>query len=212
MTPTLRHLPFALILSVLIGGCASGPKITSLPAEAEPVDAPYTNVLVVSLFKSVKTRKRFENEVVSQLSARGVEATAMTSVQSSGDTLDRDAVLRQVQRLGADAVLVTQLLSLDSNLKEKKQSPFGGYKFRTTPYHNVYGVETVIYDKLPLTEMVYDAAVRTDLYAASSKKTVWSMGSERHVEYDAEQPVNYINVIDEAQVVVRRLAKKKLIN
>lgn len=211
MATMLRRVSLSLVLVLFLGACATGSKITKLQAEAEPVDAPYNNVLVVSLFKTVDVRKRFERALVGQLEARGVKATAMTALVSASDDVNRDAVIKQVERTGADAVIVTRLVSVEPSVKEKKESPFASYKFHSTGYAGVYEVDQTEYSKLGMMEIVYDLATRTDLYSTSSQKMVWSIGAERKVEHNVDDPWDHDVVANEAKAIVSQLTTGRLI-
>ena len=65
-------------VAVLLAACA-GPQVTRTQPLDRSADAPYSNVLVVSMFKSFDMRRIFEREIVEQLEARGVKAVASTS-------------------------------------------------------------------------------------------------------------------------------------
>ncbi len=81
---------------------------------SESADIPYQNVLVIALFSSFDVRKKFEKEVVKQLSELGIAASRSTSMMDTKTPMARQSYLPMVGRVDADAVLVTQVGSLES--------------------------------------------------------------------------------------------------
>jgi uncharacterized lipoprotein YmbA len=48
-------------LAIALSACASGPQITTVQELQQSADAPYDNILVVSLFESFDTRRYLEH-------------------------------------------------------------------------------------------------------------------------------------------------------
>ncbi|MEX2123464.1 MAG: hypothetical protein WD795_06195 [Woeseia sp.] len=199
------------LLAMLLGACSSGPNITRLQPVAEPADAPYENILVVSLFESYDTRRYLDQEVVKQLSARGVKAVAMTSLTRSDTPVNRDTLVKLVERINADSVLVTQLVSLETSAKAKDASPEATYNFRPTYYYNVYSVELTEYTEPKYVEFKHTLALATDLFSAESQQKVWAIASESKVKESTEHYRDYSIIVDEAEAIVRSMAQDRLI-
>ncbi|MDH3719343.1 MAG: hypothetical protein OES79_14585, partial [Planctomycetota bacterium] len=103
-----------IAIAVSFSGCAAGTKVTTVQELAESADAPYENVLVVSLFKSFDARRYLEKEIVGQLSELGVKAVASTSMMNTKTPVSRRTFADMAEELDSDAVLVTQLVSLNT--------------------------------------------------------------------------------------------------
>ena len=101
-------------LLALLAACSSTPQVSSVKTQEKALDAPYDRVLVIALFESFDARRYLEKEVVKILSARGVNAVASTSLMDTRTPATRKTFLAMVEELDSDAVLVTQLASLET--------------------------------------------------------------------------------------------------
>ncbi|MDH3860066.1 MAG: hypothetical protein OEU53_00065, partial [Gammaproteobacteria bacterium] len=105
MTKKLILVGLALALSA-----CSSTQITKVQKLSPSADAPYSNILVISLFESYDARVYLEKEIVKELSERGVTAVASTSKMTPKIPATRETFLAMVDELGSDAVLVTRLV------------------------------------------------------------------------------------------------------
>ena len=172
---------------------------------------PYQNILVVSLFESFDTRRYLDEEIVKQLSARGVKAVGMTSLTKSTTPVNRDTVVKLVERTHADSVLVTQLISLETSTKVKDARPEATVNFRPTYYYNVYSVEVTEYTEPQYLELKHTLALATDLFSAESQQKVWAIASESKVKETLEHYRNYSIIVDEAKAIVHSMAQDRLL-
>jgi hypothetical protein len=198
VTTKSSSLRIALLssLTMILGACSSGPHIARLQPASEPADAPYENILVVSLFESFDTRRYLDQEIVKQLSARGVKAVAMTSLTGSATPVNRDTVVKLVERINADSVLVTQLISLETSAKVKDASPQATYNFRPTYYYDVFSIELTEYVEPEYLEFRHTLALATDLFSAESQQKVWAIASESKVKESLEHYRDYSKIVD----------------
>jgi hypothetical protein len=123
--------------AVALAACSMGPQITRTQDLSESADIPYQNVLVIALFSSFDVRKKFEKEVVKQLSELGIAAIGSTSMMDTKTPMARQSYLPMVGRVDADAVLVTQVGSLESKTALKDMSPEATYNIGSIYYFNV---------------------------------------------------------------------------
>ena len=84
MTKKLAIIATAFVLSA----CA-GPQVTRVQALTDTADAPYKNVLVVSLFELFDTRRWLEEALVEELKAQGISAVASTSMMNTKTPVTR---------------------------------------------------------------------------------------------------------------------------
>ena len=102
--------------AILISACA-GPQITRVQPVTDSADIPYSNVLVISVFESFDVRRYLEQDIVKQLSERGVKAVASTSLMNTKTPMVRETFLAMVESQGSDAVLITKLTDFESKTK-----------------------------------------------------------------------------------------------
>jgi len=92
-------------LSIVVAACSGTPHVTTTQKLSQAADAPYDNLLVVSLFESFDMRGYLEKEIVKSLSGRGVNAVRSTSLMDSRTPATRETFLAMVEELDSDAVL-----------------------------------------------------------------------------------------------------------
>jgi hypothetical protein len=171
----VKNIITAVCVLFMLGACATSPKVTRVQTLPESADAPYDNILVVSLFESFDARRLLEREIVRQLQAEGIEAVASTSMMNTKTPVNRDTFLAMVEEKGSDAVLVTQLVSLDIQSKMKNRSPRATYNIRPTYYFNVYDVELTEYTEPQGLEMKQTLTLATQVFSVSTKEPVWAI-------------------------------------
>ena len=89
------------LLSALLALCAcAGTQVTRVQPLSENADAPYGNLLVISLFKSFDGRRYLEKDIVKELEGRGVKAVASTSMMDTRTPVTRETFLAMVQSIG----------------------------------------------------------------------------------------------------------------
>lgn len=205
----IRRIAFASLLLAL-SACA-GPQVTRVQPLAETADAPYENVLVVSLFKSFDARRYLEKEIVKALAKEGTRGIASTSLMDPKTPVTRQTFLAMVESQGADAVLVTQLISLETESKMKDARPDSTYNIRPTYYYNVWGVELTEYVSPQLLELEHSIALATQLYSAAQREPVWGIESETNISTDYDNRRDYSVIVDEATAIVSYLSRDGLL-
>ncbi len=194
-----------------LGACASGPTITTVQELSESADAPYDNVLVVSLFKSFDVRRYLEKEIVRELSERGVNAVASTSKMDSRTPVTRQTFVAMVEALDSDAVLVTQLVTLETRGKMKDMNPQVTTIFRPTYYYDVWSVEQTEYVEPQAMELTHTLALTTELYSVRDRAPVWAIESKSRIVLDVDHMQDYSVFVDEAKAITRRLSQDGLV-
>jgi len=197
-------------ICLLLGACA-GPTTTRTQPLAETADAPYGNVLVVSVFLSYELRREFEREIVKQLKESGIEAVASTSKLDGSVPINKDTVLALVDELGADAVLVSQLIDLNTQGKMRDRSPEATYNFRPTYYVNVWSVELAEYVEPQGLELEFALAIATQVFSVRDKEPVWAMETHSKLKRDMEGQFRGTSFPAEARAIVSALKRDKVI-
>ncbi len=203
-----------ILLMVAIGfalSACAGRQVTKVQPLSDTADAPYANVLVVSLFSSFDRRRIFERAIVKELSERGVRAVASTSRMTTKTPLSRETFVAMVEELGSDGVLVTQLVGVDTTGKVKTKRPEATYNVSATRYFNVWNVDYTEYREPPSIETTDTLRVATQMYSARTKEPVWAMETETKISRNLEDPLGYTVIGEQAGTIARYLASDGLI-
>ncbi|HEX5789333.1 MAG TPA: hypothetical protein VFY03_14210 [Woeseiaceae bacterium] len=191
-------------LVLAAAGCAGGPTVSTTQAVTAG-DAPYDHILVIALFESFDARRWLEQEVVNELTEAGVQATPMTSMSDTRTIINRDTVLDRVTRTGADAVLVTQLVTFESTGKSRDARPEATYNVWPTYWYNVFEVQLTEYVEPPLMEWTNELKLSSMVYSAASQDRVWSINSDWKIKERLEtgSTRDYSVIVEEAESIVR---------
>lgn len=195
---------------ILTAACA-GPQIARVQPLSETADAPYGNVLVISLFESFDMRRYLEGELVKQLAERGVTAVASTSMMDTRTPVTRQTFLDMVEARGSDAVLITTLANLNTSAKTKDANPESTHIIRPTYYYNVWSVELTEFVGPQDIEFTHTMVLSTQLYSVSQQSPVWSIESKTKLARDHQNRGDTRFITDEAKAVVNYLSKDGLL-
>lgn len=197
---------FLLAVAAILSACASAPNVTTVQELSDSADAPYDNILVVSLFESFDTRRYLEKEIVALLSTQGVNAVASTSLMDTRTPVTRATFLAMVENLDSDAVLVTQLVSLNTGAKMQDMNPQSTHIFRPTYYYNVWSVELTEYVEPQSMELNHTLVLATQLYSVLNKESVWAIESKSKIVQDYDHRQDYSVIVDEATAITQHLS------
>ena len=195
-----------------LAACSIGSRITTTQDVSESADTPYQNILVIALFSQFDTRKRLEKEVVRELSDRGTDAVASTSLMTTKTPVTRQTFLAMVEELDSDAVLVTHLVDVKSKVAMKEMSsPEATYNVRPTYYFNVWNVELTEYVEPKGIEVRSSLVLATQLYSVAAKDVVWAIESKSKIVQEATAGRNSMIIVDEAEAIAKHLSSDGLI-
>ena len=198
-------------LVALLVACSSTPRVSTVEAQARPTDAPYDRVLVIALFESFDGRRYLEKEIVKILSARGVNAVASTSLMDTRTPATRKTFLAMVEELESDAVLVTQLASLDATAKMKDMNPEVSYNVRPTWYYNVWSVDQTEYVAPQGLQVKGELVLATQLYSTKTRDPVWAIEAKSKHKINYDEFRDYSIFVDEAEAITGRLVRDGMV-
>ena len=198
-------------ITLTLCACSAGPQVKTVQPLSESADAPYENILVISLFKSFDSRRYLEKEVVKQLSERGIKGVASTSLMDTKTPVTRQTFIDMVEALESDAVLVTQLVNLESVGKMKDMNPQATRNFRPTYYYNVWSYELTEYVEPQRLELKHSLVLATQLYSVLNKEAVWAIEANTTIVQDFDQQSGYSVIVNEAKAITSHLARDGLI-
>lgn len=174
----LKPFGFFVCVAMLLTACGTmqlmQPDVTWKDPEYQ--SSPH-KVMVIGVAKSAVNRRVLEDEFVRQLNAWGTDAIASYTVLPDSEQNDRAAVTEKVKEQGADAVLITRLVS-----KKTRQVYVPGTPYFPPPYYatwpDYYG-----YGYLAMTTPGYMAeneyaVIESNLYNAGNEKLIWAASTE----------------------------------
>ncbi len=198
-----RRIGAYVLVSVLMlaAGCAGGAgtsveRVLRLPGLA---DTPYSHVLVVGVAPSNANAHLFERRIAEEL--RNTETRA-AEYYKIGVSLTEDKVRETAGELGIDAILVTRVEHIDSNVSVSEErteievTARGGNLVDYFRYD--YGEHTLP----PTVGVTYDVVLVTDIYDERSGEKVYVIESRT---MDAETAFELI--LDESTAIVEHLRK-----
>ena len=197
--------------AIALAACSMGTQVTTTQEVSESVDAPYKKILVIALFDGFDPRAYLEKEVVLKLAEFGTDAVASTTMMNSRTPVTRATFIAMVDEINADAVLVTQLSSLDTKATVKDMRPEATVNFRPTYYYNVFSVETTEYVEPQSVEFEYALVLTTELFSVREREGVWAIQAKSRVVMDHDQTSDYSVYVDEAKAIATQLRKDGLI-
>ncbi len=208
---TLMRVLLIFGITLVLGACATGPKITRTQELSESADTPYKKILVITLLSKFDSRRYLEKEVVSQLSKLGTESVASTSLMNTKTPVTRATFMAMVEQLDADAVLVTQLVSLRSEATVVDMRPEATVNLRPTGYYNVFSVETTEYMEPQAVEFEHSLVLLTQLYSVLKRETVWGIESKSRFSLGFDQSKDYSIIVNEAAAIAKYLSRDGLL-
>ena len=208
---TLMRVLLIFGITLVLGACATGPQITRTQELSESADTPYKKILVITLLSKFDSRRYLEKEVVSQLSELGTESVASTSLMNTKTPVTRSTFIAMVEQLDADAVLVTQLVSLRSEATVVDMRPEATVNLRPTGYYNVFSVETTEYMEPQAVEFEHSLVLLTQLYSVLKRETVWGIESKSRFSLGFDQSKDYSIIVNEAAAIAKYLSRDGLL-
>lgn len=206
MKITILGVCFALCLAACVA-----PTVTRTHALTDSADAPYNNVLVVSVFESFDMRRYFEESIVAELEEKGIDAVASTSMMNTKIPLNRDTILAMVDEAGSDSVLLTQLVDLEMAKKVKDANPESTYNVRPTYYYNVWNVELTEYREPQGLELTHKTVIAIQMFSVASEEPVWAIETSSKTKRDMNQHMTGTSVEDEARGIVNAMSHDGLL-
>ena len=212
MSTSFQHKTIALLCATfLLSACAGGTKVTRVQHLDPAADAPYTKILVISLLSSYDARRYLEKEIVTQLAALGTEAVASTTMMDTRTPVTRETFMAMVDKIGADGVVISQMVHIESTSKLKDARPQATYNFRPTYYYNVWSVDLTEYVKPPGLEIATELVMATQVFSVAARESVWTMEAEFEIVQDIDQAWSYSVFPNQAKEISKLMSRDGLI-
>ena len=166
----MKTRPFAAMLfaglALILSACAS--TILDMTWR-DPTYAgrPFTKVLVVGSTDNPDNRRIFEDIVVGELKSRGVEAVASYALIANESDVKRDKVVEAVKTSGADSVLSTRLVGIETKTAVVPGQSPGAGDVDLYRYYSPLEPQTTIRQDYQI------ANLESNLFDAKTGKMVW---------------------------------------
>lgn len=211
MTSTHFRRIAALCCGVFMATSCAGPQVKRVQELTDDAGAPFNNILVVTLFSEYGARKALEKRIVSLLAERGTKSVASTSMMDTKTPMKREVYIEMVDRIGADAVLVTQLIDIDSHIEAKDANPETTVEVRPTYYFNVWNVNVTEYVEPQFLVQEGTVNLATQMLSVEKRDAVWAIESKLDYKKEAGVPRAYVAYDEESEAIVKYLARDGLI-
>jgi hypothetical protein len=132
-------------------------------------------------------------------------------MMDSKTPLTRQTFQAMVDKIGADAVLVTQLTTAQSKGTVVDMNPQSTHIIRPTYYYNVFTVELTEYVEPQGVNFEHELSLATQLYSVQAKDVVWAMESNSKIKQKFDAGPDYSIYVDEAAAIVTQLRHGGLI-
>ena len=195
------HKLSVILLCLVAAACAST-SITERWIEAD-VSGGYQHPLIIGISDSQQTRRIYENHFVSELAKRKISATPSYSLISSKQEINRENVVKAIQGSDIYSVLVTYLISEDTQLRVH-DSPLNT-SYSGNPDDNLISATLVTNRGRPSSSEVI--GLKTDLYDVERKAMIWSVKT-RSV---APESIDY-TVVEVTRLLIKQLRSDRMFN
>ncbi len=223
--PTLyfSHRLIRAILSItvlmVLAACSQPTDVTSTWHEHRASGRPFAKILVVGVTENAGQRRRFENAMAAAVQGRGATAWASHAEMAADQPLNRETVGIAVDSTGADAVLVTRLVShevsgqdvdarttIRANPETESINNIGRYDYNQYKVQNLFGNESTEYEEAGYTVIKSTVTLSTDFYETEKGKLIYSLETTTYEKESA------FELIDEStRAIAERLGKDRLI-
>jgi hypothetical protein len=153
-------------ITVMVSGCAS---VTLESTWRDPTyqGRPFVKVLVVGSMDDAESRRVFEDVVVGELKSRGVDGVASYPLIPDERDLKRDRVVEAVKAAGADSVLSTRMVGMETRTT---RIPVAQGQAGTIDLYSHYSP----FESQPTVRQDYQiATLESNLFDGGTGKMVW---------------------------------------
>lgn len=158
-----------LALSVFIVSCANT-KIIENWVDEEHIHA-YSHPMIIGISDSQQTRQIYEKHFVSELKKINVTATASYTLINSKQKMNRETVDKAIQGTDIDSVIVTYLVSSETEVKHHESPLSRGYS-GDIEGSRLSATLIATRGRTSSTEII---TLKNDLYDVESKSLVWTV-------------------------------------
>ena len=206
MRSIVRMLGLVSIAAIVAGSCAPQTEVVKMYDDPARASKTYERLLVVAISSDHNQQQRFENEIVQRLRREQVDATPGHTHFNTSDGLLQEDIDRAATAVGADGILITHVVSVESSIEMVE----GRVEIEST-CRGGDPVDFFLYDHKVVREpdsvkLAHTVIVITNLYDAGSQDRVWTIQSTCF-----EKTSMSAVLLEEAKAIVRQLRIDQLI-
>ena len=157
-----------LLFSSIIASCATTDLMDSWK-DAE-LNHSFQHLMIIGVSDSQQTRQIYEKYFVAELKKNNITATPSYTLISSKQKINREVVVAAIKNTDIDAVLVSYLISADTEVKHRDSILNTGYSAEVGS--NQVSATIISNRGQSRDEEIF--VLKNDLYDANSKSMVWS--------------------------------------
>jgi hypothetical protein len=204
----MRSQIAASAATLALAACAgTGDRVVKVYEDRAAIAGPYTRILVVGAHAETGTRRTFEDSVVRAIAALGTDARSSLTVMDEVENIDRESVVAAARETGADAVLVTRVVDIETETEvEQGQTQAELARRNDVPLADFFRYEYIESADAMTVTTVTTVILDTDVYDAASEKRVWSVES---TSFDKQTAYGVIDGV--ARAISAELARDGLI-
>jgi len=165
-----RHITIAIIFIIITTSCATT-TLRFVWKDSAYKGSHLNKILIIGVDRNPIVQGLLENEFVEQLKTRGIVAVPSRTISDEGEILDRETLLKKINELGIDSVLVTRV-------RDVKDAG----RYETYPYiaeDNFYAYYLVCCESVSIGRDIF---IETKIFDAKYDKLIWSALSETILE------------------------------
>lgn len=201
----LRFIAMAWVASLICACSSTATSIDRVARAAELPNAPYSNLLVIGVAPKAANSRRFEDALAAELTNDRTQARPNHregSVESLSDTIVREAA----SSMGADAVLITSLKHVSSDVSVRSERIEVDRERKDENLIDFFRYDYKEYTTPASIDLSYNVVLVTDLYDVDSGKKVYFVESST---MDAETAFEII--LAESTAIARRLREDGIV-
>lgn len=162
---------------MMFAACVKQPEVIRLHDVPQGFDKKFSTLLVVSVASDVGQRRRLEELLGNELAIVGVQGIASYTETGLQPTILQNAINKAASSTGADGILMTHIVSVDSRLDIEEG--------RTEIMAECRGgdpVDIFLYDRYELKEpdnvrLAHTVVAVSNLYDVESDQRIWTIQS-----------------------------------
>jgi hypothetical protein len=191
----------------LAGGCARHATVEKLYHDRDAGGAGYERLLVIGVASDSGQRRRFEDLLVDRLDEQDVAAVAGYTQLGASPTIMQEEVDEAARATGADAILITHVVSVSSAAELRE-----GRVDIKSQCRGGDPADYFLYDYRELKEpdsvtFAHEVTVVTNLYDARNGERIWTIQSTCFDKADLDTVFG-----QEAEAIVRQLRRDRLVS
>jgi hypothetical protein len=177
MFSNVRIVGLTTVALILAGACAPQTSVVKLYEDPARTTQLYKRLLVVDISSDRSQQQQFEDDLAAKLRQNRVDAIPVHSKLDTSKGVSQADINRIADEIGADAILITHIVSVDSKMQvvkgreEIKSTCRGGDPLDYFLYDHNFIVEP---DSV---RVAHTVVVVSNLYDGRSHERVWSIQS-----------------------------------